>query len=154
MDWRNWDLSLFVQGVAGTRHYISRRGEWPFLRMAPPTKEWRNAWTPDNPTNEMPALYRWPYSPIWVTQNSYFLKHTSYIRLKNIQIGYTLPVKITSRIGLQQLRIYVSADNLFTYAPWTVSDPERDEDIHYGYQTEAASYPNVKTFTFGIKLDI
>lgn len=154
MDWRNWDLSLFIQGVAGTRHYITRRGEWPFLRMAPPTKEWRNAWTPDNPTNDMPALYQWPYAPIWSTPNSYFLKYTSYVRLKNIQLGYTLPENVTGKIGLQELRIYVSADNLFTYAPWTTSDPERDEDVHYGYQTEAASYPNVKTFTFGIRINL
>lgn len=154
LDWKNFDMSIFVQGVSGTKHYISRRGEWPFLRMAPPTKEWRNAWTPENPTNEMPALYIWPYSPIWSTNNTYFLKNTSYVRLKNIQFGYTFPSEISRKIGLQDLRIYVSADNWFTLAPWTTSDPERDEDVHYGYQTEAGSYPNVKTLTFGVKLNI
>jgi len=154
LDWKNLDFALFVQGVAGTRHYITRRGEWPFLRMAPPTTEWRNAWTPENPTNDMPALYIWPYAPIWSTPNSYFLKNTSYFRLKNIQLGYTLPKSIINRIGLQNTRVYVSADNWFTISPYKNVDPERDEDLHYGYQTDAASYPNVKTLTFGVVMNI
>jgi TonB-linked SusC/RagA family outer membrane protein len=153
-NWKNIDFSVFVQGVAGTKHYITRRGEWPFLRMAPPTKEWRNAWTPENPTNEMPALYAWPYNPVSGNNNSYFLKNTSYVRLKNIQIGYTLPGSITKDIGIQNLRVYVSADNWFTFAPYTIHDPERDEDVQYGGQTEAGQYPNVKTLTFGVKLNI
>jgi len=154
VNWRNLDLSVFIQGVSGTRQYITRRGEWPFLRMAPPTVEWRQAWTPDNPTNKMPALYAWPYNPVSGTDNSYFLKNTSYVRLKNIQLGYTLPAKITGKIGIENMRVYVSADNWLTYAPYTTNDPERDEDVQYSGQTEAGSYPNVKTFTFGVKLNI
>ncbi len=154
LDWKNIDLSMFIQGVAGQKHYITRRGEWPFLRMAPPTTEWRNAWTPENPTNDMPALYIWPYAPIWATANSYSLKNTSYVRLKNIQIGYTLPKNLTNKIGINDTRIYMSADNLFTFSPYTNVDPERDEDINYGGQTDAASYPNVKTFTFGVVLNM
>jgi len=154
LNWKNLDLSLFVQGVAGTRHFITRRGEWPFLRMAPPSTLWRDAWTPENPTNDLPALYAWPYSPVSGTDNSFFLKNTSYVRLKNLQIGYTIPGRITQKLGIQDLRVYVSADNWFTFSPFTTHDPERDEDVHYSYQTEAGSYPNVKTLTFGIKLSL
>jgi len=154
LNWRSLDLSVFIQGVSGTRHYITRRGEWPFLRMAPPTEEWRQAWTPENHTNKMPALYAWPYNPVSGTDNSYFLKNTSYVRLKNMQLGYTLPPKITGKIGIENLRMYISADNWLTYAPYTINDPERDEDVQYSGQTEAGSYPNVKTFTFGVILNL
>ncbi|MGI6574184.1 MAG: SusC/RagA family TonB-linked outer membrane protein [Fermentimonas sp.] len=154
INWKNFDLSMFLQGVYGTKHYITRRGEWPFLRMAPPTEDWRNAWTPDNPTNKMPALYRWPYAPVSGNQNSYFLKDTSYFRLKNLQVGFSLPKQFIEKIGIQNLRIYASGDNLITFTSYKHSDPERDEDIHYGFETEAGSYPNVQTITFGLVVNM
>ena len=154
LNWRNIDFSAFLQGVSGTNHYITRRGEWPFLRMAPPTKLWRDAWTPENPTNKMPALYRWPYAPVSGMQNSFFLKNTSYLRLKNLQVGYTFPREISNKIGIQNLRVYASGDNILTFTSYRQSDPERDEDINYGGETEAGSYPNVRTFTFGIVINM
>ena len=154
MAWRNFDLSVFLYGVNGTKHYITRRGEYPFLRFAAPTKDWRNAWTPENPTNKMPALYAFAYNPVAGAQNSYFLKNTSYFRVKNIQLGYTLPNKLMNKIRLNDVRIYISGDNILTFAPYTIHDPEREEDNNYAGETEAGGFPNLKTISFGIKLNL
>jgi hypothetical protein len=48
----------------------------------------------------------------------------------------------------------VSGDNLLTFTSYKNNDPERDESVHYNYQTEAGSYPNVRTYTFGVVIDM
>lgn len=79
--------------------------------------------------------------------NDYYTMDASYIRLKNVQIGYTIPAKITRKIGMNNVRIFMSADNLHT---WTnmktkIIDPE---------QSNFFSYPMMKTYTAGISVDL
>ncbi len=79
------------------------------------------------------------------TENSTrFLEDGSYMRLKNIQIGYTLPKKITEKFFCERLRFYVTASNLFTITKYSGYDPEVGGGVDYG------NYPQSRTFTFGL----
>lgn len=79
--------------------------------------------------------------------NNYYTMDASYIRLKNIQVGYTLPAKLTKKIGMNNVRVFVSADNLHTWTnmPTKIIDPE---------QNNFFSYPLMKTYTAGISVDL
>ena len=73
-----------------------------------------------------------------------FLEDASYLRLKNLQIGYTLPEHITKKFRCSRLRFYATATNLFTITKYKGYDPEVGNSIDYG------NYPQSRTFTFGL----
>lgn len=86
-----------------------------------------------NPTNSVNAVH-----------SSRFVEDGSYFRLKNVQIGYTLPKKVTEKFRCSRLRFYVTASNLFTATKYSGYDPEVGGAIDYG------NYPQSRTFTFGL----
>ena len=80
-------------------------------------------------------------------QNEYYIQDGSYTRLKNVQVGYTIPKRITKKAGFSNVRVYLSADNLYT---WTnlmtkLIDPE---------QSNFYQYPLMKTYTIGLSVDL
>ena len=81
------------------------------------------------------------------TANDYYIQDASYIRLKNITLGYTLPANLTKKIGMNNVRFYISADNLHTWSNLRTKmiDPE---------QSSFASYPLMKTYSAGVSIDI
>jgi hypothetical protein len=92
----------------------------------------------------MPKIYSADgYAPVQNYASTYFLKDASFMRLKNIQLGYTLPVNIVGKIGARSLRVYFAADNVFTISKYPGLDPERVGDGNY------VTYPQVRTLTFG-----
>ena len=83
-------------------------------------------------------------SPMNKENSSRFIEDGSYFRLKNIQIGYTLPKKVTEKFLCSRLRFYVTASNLFTITKYSGYDPEVGSGVDYG------NYPQSRTFTFGL----
>jgi len=88
-----------------------------------------------------------------------YIFDAAYLRLKNIQIGYTVPVKITSKVGIQKLRISVSAQNLLTLSKASFIDPESTE---FGSNmggtggsgaNSGRNYPTLKYYGFGLELE-
>ncbi len=81
------------------------------------------------------------------TANDYYTMDASYIRLKNITVGYTLPKSVTRKIGMNGVRFYISADNVHTWNNLRTKmiDPE---------QSSFASYPLMKTYSAGVSIDI
>jgi len=145
--WRNFDLSMFFQGVKGLKYRITRN---PFTQGSSPEPKWLNAYDPDtNPDSDVPAIYGGGYTPMDGTTasgSSYYLKNASYLRLKNIQLGYNLSSELLKKIGISQLRIYVGGDNLFTFTKFSDGDPERSGD------GDANQYPQLKTLLTGLNL--
>ncbi|MNY49703.1 TonB dependent receptor [compost metagenome] len=92
--------------------------------------------------------------------NSYFVEKGAYLRLKNAQIGYTLPSGKLHKLGVNRLRVYLSAANLFTITKYSGVDPEigisSDNDDEPGGQTaygiDDGSYPSQRTFLLGLNL--
>lgn len=98
-----------------------------------------NYWTPDNPSNEAPR-------PQFTAAVPYFgiigLQDASYFRFRSATLGYTLPKKLTQKAFIQKARIYATATNIFTITDYKSYSPEK----------EPGSYPEPKTFTFGVNL--
>ena len=147
LSYKGFDLSAFFQGVYGVKVYTADWGYGAFRQWSPPPTFWRDRWTPENPTNNLPGMYVDNYLPI-TTPSTFWLQDASYLRLKNLVIGYTVDPKLIKRIGLQQLRVYFSGDNLITWTDF-VGDPERV--IVNNTSGRFAIYPQAKLFTFGIK---
>jgi len=146
-NWKGFDLSAQFQGVSNVKYFVNGWGTIPFVQGAPPTTDWRNRWTESNPSATMPRIYWGSNSPTRISRNSsWFLQDGSYLRLKNLTFGYSLPVKATQKFGIEQLRVYFSGDNLFTFTNYPGLDPER------GGSGSAVNYPQNKIFSFGVNV--
>jgi TonB-linked SusC/RagA family outer membrane protein len=151
VEWKNFDLGMFWQGVAGQKLYVNAIGSgmMPFYQGTPPTTQWRNAWDGEGSTNSFPAIYNminYGYNPLTGQANSFYLQDGSYLRLKNIQLGYNVPGKLVRNIGIKKIRAYISGDNILTFTSYE-GDPERP--------TGASSFtyfPQLMTFTFGLNV--
>lgn len=146
MTWKDFDLSVLIQGVGKRNYYLSRFVTAPFHDT------WGNYsftfhedyWTPENPDALLPRHYagnghNYHTSDHWI-QNG------AYVRLKNLQIGYTLPKSITNKILLDRIRVYVSGDNLCEYSKMLKDfDPELKSVDGY-------MYPMTRKYSFGINV--
>jgi TonB-linked SusC/RagA family outer membrane protein len=148
--WKNFDVSIFIQGINGIKNYIGG-GHWgytPFVQGSPPTMDLvKNRWTGEGSTNKYPAIYEQSYQPVTGTASTYWLLDASYLRLKNLRVGYNFPSKIAHRAGLKGLQVYFSGDNVFTLSDYPGSDPERS-----GLTSSYSVYPQLTTYAFGIKV--
>jgi len=108
-------------------------------------------WTSTNPTNTMTALNVGPNSNL----TSRWMEDGSFVRLQNVTLAWVVPRPLSSRLGMGQLRLYFSGQNLFTATRYSWYDPEassRDtNDPELGW--DDANYPGTRTFTFGMNLD-
>ncbi len=147
LQWKGFDFYAMAQGVDGTRFFVSEWGTIPFVQGAPPTTDWRNRWTETNHSTTMPRIY-WGWSaPDRVRRaSSYYLQDASYLRLKNLTLGYTIPASITQRAGIESLRVYFSGDNLLTATKYRGLDPER------AGSGNLVQYPQNKIYSFGVNV--
>lgn len=140
--YKSFDFSLFIQGVGKADGLIRDQGIMPFLMGGTVQEQHKDRWTPDNREAMFP---RFAFNETNNEQtSSFWMRDASYVRLKNVQLGYTLPKGIMSKIKAQQLRIYFSGQNLLTL-----------DNFWDGYDVEApvgdgGYYPQVKTYSFGL----
>lgn len=122
--YKGFDLSAFFQGSQGNDIYNYERifTDFPTFFNTNQSTRVLNAFTPTNPSN-VPALSS-NITNNETAPNSFFVEDGSYMRLKNLQIGYTLPENITDKAGLGSVRIYVQGTNLFTITDYNGFDPE------------------------------
>ena len=145
--WKRFSLTAFFQGVKGLRAKISGWGYDPFNEGDTPSVRFRNAWSPTNPSNTMPAIYLGSgYQGVYSYPSTYNLPDASYLRLKNVNLSYALPNQIVDKLKLQDLTIYVSGDNLFTITKFPGVDPELPST------GLAAAYPQVRILNLGVKV--
>ncbi len=150
-NWKHFDASFQLYGSYGNKVYLYKWGVDPFAQGAPPTTDWYGRWTPQNPSKTMPKIYLgyYGYPKITNVQSTYHLYSASFMRIKNLQLGYTLPAQTIK--GLKSVRAFFSVDNLALFTPLKQpTDPERLDinnkpDAWYGF----ANYPQNRTFTFG-----
>ena len=82
---------------------------------------------------------------------SYYLEKGSYLRMKNLQLGYTIPESLMSKINVKSLRIYIQAVKFFTITKYSGLDPELGGDDR-AFGSDTGNYPLVKTYIFGLNL--
>lgn len=148
LEYKNFDFTAFFQGVQGVDIISDLKKEtdiWAGLNIGNLNKGRRllSAWSVDNPSSDIPALT--------LSDNnnekrvsSYWVENGSYLKLRTIQLGYNFPQSIASKLSMQRLRMYVSAQNLFTIksSSFTGLDPENP---NYGY-------PIPLNLTFGLNV--
>ncbi|GAA4468417.1 TonB-dependent receptor [Nibrella saemangeumensis] len=120
--YKNFDLTILFQGAAGARQYISP-GEMGnignyLLDM------YENRWTVENPSSVHPRIANRADQYYTGQNNTYWLRSSDYIRLKNFEVGYTLPVTVSGKVGMSNFRVYVNGLNMLTFDKLKVFDPE------------------------------
>jgi len=147
-DYKGFSLSVFFQGVEGIQNRVNNWGVDPFMQGTPPTTKWRDAWTPQNRSNTLPAIYTAGYAGVAnYVGSTYYLMDASYLRLKNILISYSVPRSIISRIKAKDLAIFLSADNVATWTKYEGGDPERGNSTGNFQQ-----YPQARIFSAGLNI--
>lgn len=147
--WKNIDFSMLLSGAMGQEIMdVTRRLDCRYVNLP---AEFMNRWHGEGTSNTMPRFSWANNNDNWRVSDLY-VHNGSYARIKNIQLGYTLPSYLTQKIFIQKLRFYVAAENLLTMTSYKGLDPElngdeRSNGIDRGY------YPQARTFTVGVNLN-
>lgn len=149
--YRNVDLSIFFQGSYGNRIFNQNRQELESLsgqQNASVTALQR--WTPTNPSD----LIHRPFEDPSTVNTSRYVEDASFLRLKNITLGYHLPHSITSKIKLSGIKVYVSAQNFLTWTNYSGFDPEvnRNEQSTISQGIDNSVYPVSKSYLAGLNI--
>lgn len=153
--YKAFNLSTFFQGVQGLKNRVNNWGVDPFMQGTAPTEKWRNAWTPENRSQTLPALYIAGYTGVAnYVGSTYYLMDASYLRFKNVTLTYTFPQNIARKIGAQGASIYFSGENLFTITNYEGADPERLNGSVGGPSVTGnyAQYPQTRIYNLGINV--
>ena len=158
--WKGFDLSIFLQGVM--KRDMMVRGELvePFHSNYGYTmyEHQLDFWTPTNTDARWPRL-----TDISDPSNhnnfdmgsDLYLFDGSYLRLKNIQLGYTIPQHISKKFGISKFKIYVNAQNLLTFSDCSFIDPESSEfgsNMNSNGANSGRNYPNLRYYGFGMNI--
>lgn len=160
MDWKGVDFSIFLQGVAKRDYFqgsfyfwgADAGGRWNSMGLVPHENYFRD--NPDHPLGlNLDGYYP---RPLWGTNKNQqvqtrYLQNAAYLRIKNLQLGYSLPSKITSRARLEKVRLFFSGENIATFTKLSkLFDPET---ISGGGGTGRGNvYPLQKVYSFGINV--
>ncbi|WP_374163285.1 SusC/RagA family TonB-linked outer membrane protein [Arcticibacter sp. MXS-1] len=146
--YRNFDLQLYVQGVAGNDIYNANRVTLEGMyTVRNQTVKVLDRWTGEGTSNSIPrAVYSDPNKN---TRNSNrFIEDGAYLRLKNLTIGYSLPSAFARKAYLNNLRVYMSAQNLLTLTDYSGFDPEVQGGV------DNSNYPLTRTISFGVSMKL
>ena len=147
--YKSFDFSALLQGVGGHERLIGSYMAYAFYNGGN-IQRWQaeNMWTTENPDKwaEYPRLETYNMNHPNLQTSDYWLRNASFLRVKNVQIGYTLPKSLTQKMGIEQVRIYLSGQNLFSfnsfYKGW---DPENE----IGTGDQPSYYPINAIYSFG-----
>lgn len=151
LNWKEFDFTAFFQGAAGVKNYIQlvQLGQ-NGIATGKPTSAMLDSWTPSNPNATFPRLWiTYGQNDPSSTVSSFWVRNADYLRLKNVQLGYTLPVNWAKKIGVKKLRVYYSGQNLLTFTSfykWV--DPEISAGQNGG------GYPQLKINSFGLNVTL
>ncbi len=146
-DYKGFDILVFTQGAAGNKIFQGLR------RLDVPTANYQSValsrWTGEGTSNDYPRLITSDPNGNFTKMSDFYLEDGDYLRLKTVQIGYTLPSSAISKIGAQKLRLYVTGENLATLTNYTGYDPEIGGNV---LGIDRGYYPQARSFMFGVNL--
>lgn len=147
--YKNFDLSMLFNGAAGVKRLINQEVTGFFNGDdSHPASVWLDAWTPENKNAKMPRIGYSTTSPSLTSTavSSFWIQNASYLRMKNLQLGYTIPKSALQSIGIDNIRVYYSVENLFTIHNMLVNvDPEISSE-------RASSFPLTQTHAIGVNI--
>ena len=142
-DYKNFDLNMFFQGIGQKDRVIMDNFVRPFYDSSI-FEHHLDYWTPENTGARYPRILNKDDGTHNYQQSDYWMINAGYFRMKNLQIGYTIPREILRSAGFDRVRVYFSANNLFTVSDFVPGmDPESDKSV---------SYPFARTYSFGLNV--
>lgn len=145
--WQGLNLTVFFQGIGERKTFMHGVGLKPFANGANLFTHQLDSWTEDHQDATYPILVPEANAGDNYVKSDKWVRSGAYCRLKNVVLGYTLPERLVHKIGIQGLRVYLSAQNLFTIDNFYDGyDPE----VSYGGPVGGEFYPIMQTFTLGL----
>jgi hypothetical protein len=138
--YKGFDFTMLLQGQGRARFYYA-----PSMDPQSDNLEYyaaKYAWSVDNPDSDYPRLLS-TITNGGTTRSSFYYRNASFLRLKNVELGYTIPQKAFGKVPVRGLRIYIAGYNLFTISQLKEVDPEASSDV---------SYPQMRIYNAGVKL--
>jgi TonB-linked SusC/RagA family outer membrane protein len=158
LEYKKFDLNFFLTGVMGNKVFNSVNRAVLFTSGIGNRLKRRlyESWTPERYTNgdkiTLPiALLNDANESV---NSSFFVEDGSYARMKDLQIGYTLPQQVASKLKIERLHIYLQISNLFTLTKYSGLDPEILSTDNTSFGVDSGVYPTSQTFMFGVNLDL
>lgn len=144
LNYKGLDMSILFEGVSGLDRILNDNGQTPLEGdRNNALSYWVNRWTPTNPSTTLPRVGGQNNAVV----STFYIQDASYLRLKNLEIGYALPTSFTQKFGVSKLRIFAGAQNILTFTKMKNFDPERAR----GGNTDQLT-PLYKVYTFGLNL--
>lgn len=144
LSWKGIDLYMLWQGAGSSTYYVLDELASPFFNGAKIASYQLDYWTPEHPNARFPRL-----TPAVITNNaqtsSFWTRNGTYLRLKTLELGYTLPPAIMNAIKLHSVRVFVSGQNVLTFSAESYIDPELGNN-------RARYYFQQKTYTVGLNV--
>lgn len=147
LTYKNFDFMAFAQGAAGNQIFQGlRRLD---INTANFSTKAMSRWTGENTSNTYPRLVSTDPNGNFSNMSDFYLEKGDYLRMKLMQVGYTLPDRLFSKVGVSRLRVYATAENLFTFTNYTGYDPEVGGGV---FGIDKGQYPQARSFIGGIQI--
>jgi TonB-linked SusC/RagA family outer membrane protein len=144
IDYKGFDMNVVFEGLGNVDRIFYDNGQLPFEGdRNNGLTYWINRWTPANPSTKLPRLGGYSNALI----STFYIQDASYLRMKNLEIGYSLPASLTNKVGISKLRVFLSGQNILTFTKLENFDPERAR----GRNTDQ-NVPLYKVYTFGVNV--
>ena len=155
--YKNFDLAVFFTYSLGAEVFNSTKfeleGGYPGEYYNITKDFWKNRWTPTNPTNEYPSYSDIGFYNSFATlSSSYYVENASFLRLQNVALSYMLPSHIAKTVGVSNIKVYYTGNNLFTLTPYSGYTPEVDSGNALLTGFDFIGYPRPTTHMLGINV--
>jgi len=148
-EWKGFDVNLLFYGTFGNDMFdFAQRSDVPAMnRPAWMLQRWHGEGT----SNRIPRMTSQNQNQNW-RSSDLFIKDGSYLRLRTVQLGYTLPVELTKKVAIQKFRIFIAAENLFTFTGYEGFDPEAATGAYTRLGVDRGIYPQSRTISIGANI--
>jgi TonB-dependent starch-binding outer membrane protein SusC len=151
VDFKGFDLNIFLQGAFGQQvFYGVRRND---LSMANYDTEMLKRWLGEGSTNDYPWVTLTDANGNFSKPSDFFVKDASYARVKNVQFGYTFPIRISKLWEIKSIRLYIAAQNLYTFTKYKGFDPEIGARGTLDVGIDRGVYPQSRTLMAGANIN-
>ena len=147
--YKDFDFSVQFFGVSGNTIY---NGQKQYAYSTKRHRDLVNSWTDNNPTSNIPTPRSNIEHPNVQTSSDYFLEDGSFLRLRNIILGYSLKTILLDKIGIEKLRLFINAQNPITWTKYSGFDPEVGSSNPFEGGLDRGSYPVSSTYSAGISI--
>ncbi|MBK8291719.1 MAG: TonB-dependent receptor [Flammeovirgaceae bacterium] len=153
--YKSFDVSLFFYGSQGNEIFNYNKwwlDFWPSFQNQKSKNALYNSWTPERTSASTPKASNKSNFSNNTQSTSYYVEDGSFFRLKNLQIGYTLPSNVIGKVGLTRARVYVQGLNLFTISGYDGLDPDLNTNDDTFFGVDEGAYPLVKQYVIGLNI--